>query len=100
MGSPSQVYWQALGCTYWVHWHMVEIIGPSGQEEHEGQEKASALTRNHKLAAGEQPVSWACSFSPQPFCSCTLALWILLVPAVRVRCPGVSRHCGNRLGEQ
>uniref|UniRef100_A0A8B9ZDG7 Cullin-9 n=1 Tax=Buteo japonicus TaxID=224669 RepID=A0A8B9ZDG7_9AVES len=47
---PVQVYWQALGCTYWVHWHMVEIIGPSGQEEHEGQEKVSALTRNHKLA--------------------------------------------------
>ncbi|XP_049689421.1 cullin-9-like isoform X2 [Accipiter gentilis] len=52
---PVQVYWQALGCTYWVHWHMVEIIGPSGQEEHEGQEKASALTRNHKLAAVAQP---------------------------------------------
>uniref|UniRef100_A0A8D0KZZ2 Cullin-9 n=1 Tax=Strix occidentalis caurina TaxID=311401 RepID=A0A8D0KZZ2_STROC len=32
---PVQVYWQALGCTYWVHWHMVEIIGPSGQEEPE-----------------------------------------------------------------
>ncbi|XP_074898454.1 cullin-9-like isoform X1 [Buteo buteo] len=52
---PVQVYWQALGCTYWVHWHMVEIIGPSGQEEHEGQEKVSALTRNHKLAAVAQP---------------------------------------------
>ncbi|XP_009893177.1 PREDICTED: cullin-9-like, partial [Charadrius vociferus] len=52
---PVQVYWQALGCTYWVHWHMVEIIGPSGQEEHEGQEKVSTLTYSHKLAAGEQP---------------------------------------------
>ncbi|XP_042645270.1 cullin-9-like isoform X12 [Tyto alba] len=52
---PVQVYWQALGCTYWVHWHMVEIIGAPGQEEHEGQEKVSLLTRNHKLAAVAQP---------------------------------------------
>ncbi|KAM9297796.1 cullin-9-like [Morus bassanus] len=51
---PVQVYWQALGSTYWVHWHMVEIIGPSGQEEHEGQ-KLSTLTHNHKLAAVAQP---------------------------------------------
>ncbi|XP_074720232.1 cullin-9-like isoform X5 [Strix uralensis] len=52
---PVQVYWQALGCTYWVHWHMVEIIGPSGQEEPEGQEKVSTLARNHKPAAVAQP---------------------------------------------
>ncbi|KAM9564666.1 LOW QUALITY PROTEIN: cullin-9-like [Guaruba guarouba] len=52
---PVQVYWQALGCTYWVHWHMVEIIGSSGHEEREGQEKVSALTHNCKLAAVAQP---------------------------------------------
>ncbi|XP_065487069.1 cullin-9-like isoform X2 [Caloenas nicobarica] len=52
---PVQVHWQALGCTYWVHWHMVEIIGPVGQEEHEGQEKMSALTHNYKLAGVAQP---------------------------------------------
>ncbi|XP_075564412.1 cullin-9 [Pelecanus crispus] len=52
---PVQVYWQALGSTYWVHWHMVEIIGPSGQEEHESREKVSTLTHNHKLAAVAQP---------------------------------------------
>ncbi|XP_030355123.1 cullin-9-like isoform X1 [Strigops habroptila] len=52
---PVQVYWQALGCTYWVHWHMVEIIGPSRQEEHEGQEKVSALAHNCKPAAVAQP---------------------------------------------
>uniref|UniRef100_H0Z2R1 Cullin 9 n=1 Tax=Taeniopygia guttata TaxID=59729 RepID=H0Z2R1_TAEGU len=46
---PVQVYWQALGCTYWVHWHMVEIIGPSEQKELEGQEKVNTLTRNHRL---------------------------------------------------
>ncbi|XP_053917703.1 cullin-9-like isoform X2 [Cuculus canorus] len=52
---PVQVYWQALGCTYWVHWHMVEIIGPLGQEEHEGQEKVSTLAHNRRLAAAAQP---------------------------------------------
>ncbi|XP_075003519.1 cullin-9-like [Calonectris borealis] len=51
---PVQVYWQALGSTYWVHWHMVEIIGPSGQGEHEGQEKVSTLTHSHKLSAAQR----------------------------------------------
>ncbi|XP_068796966.1 cullin-9 isoform X2 [Struthio camelus] len=53
---PVQVYWQALGCTYWVHWHMVEIIGPSGPEEREAQERVSTLTHNRKLAAVAQPL--------------------------------------------
>ncbi|XP_037989219.1 cullin-9 isoform X3 [Motacilla alba alba] len=53
---PVQVYWQALGSTYWVHWHMVEIIGPSEQKELEGQEKVNSLTRNHGLRAGPQPL--------------------------------------------
>ncbi|KAL9864629.1 LOW QUALITY PROTEIN: cullin-9-like [Geothlypis trichas] len=52
---PVQVYWQALGCTYWVHWHMVEIIGPSEQKELVGQEKVNTLTRNHRLRAVPQP---------------------------------------------
>ncbi|KAM6128215.1 cullin-9-like [Pterocles gutturalis] len=50
---PVQVYWQALGCTYWVHWHMVEIIGPAGQDK--GREKVSTLTHYDKLAAVAQP---------------------------------------------
>ncbi|XP_027694231.1 cullin-9-like isoform X2 [Vombatus ursinus] len=25
---PVQVLWQSTGRTYWVHWHMVEILGP------------------------------------------------------------------------
>ncbi|XP_061845052.1 cullin-9-like isoform X2 [Colius striatus] len=58
---PVQVYWQALGCTYWVHWHMVEILGPSRQEEHEDQEKLCALTHNHKLRPAVRP------FPCQPF---------------------------------
>ncbi|KAM7060577.1 cullin-9-like isoform 3-T3 [Acridotheres tristis] len=52
---PVQVYWQALGCMYWVHWHMVEIIGPSEQKELEGQEKVNNLTGNHRLRAVPQP---------------------------------------------
>uniref|UniRef100_A0A670KGT5 Cullin 9 n=1 Tax=Podarcis muralis TaxID=64176 RepID=A0A670KGT5_PODMU len=30
---PIQVYWESLGRTYWVHWHMVEIIGSSGHAD-------------------------------------------------------------------
>ncbi|XP_040409898.1 cullin-9-like isoform X3 [Cygnus olor] len=52
---PVQVYWQALGCTYWVHWHMVEIIGSSGQEEQEGRQRGTTLTNSQKLAAVAQP---------------------------------------------
>ncbi|XP_030303510.1 cullin-9 isoform X1 [Calypte anna] len=52
---PVQVYWQSLGCTYWVHWHMLEIIGPPGQEKREGWEKVSTLTHNHKIARVTQP---------------------------------------------
>ncbi|XP_051648888.1 cullin-9-like isoform X4 [Manacus candei] len=52
---PVQVYWQALGCTYWVHWHMVEMIGPSEQKELEGQEKVNNLTQKHRLRAVAQP---------------------------------------------
>ncbi|XP_045428592.1 cullin-9 isoform X1 [Pipistrellus kuhlii] len=25
---PVQVFWQSMGRTYWVHWHMLEILGP------------------------------------------------------------------------
>uniref|UniRef100_A0A8C4VI08 Cullin-9 n=1 Tax=Gopherus evgoodei TaxID=1825980 RepID=A0A8C4VI08_9SAUR len=40
---PVQVYWQVLGRTYWVHWHMVEIVSSSGQAEREAQEKQNAF---------------------------------------------------------
>uniref|UniRef100_A0A671YJH5 Cullin 7 n=1 Tax=Sparus aurata TaxID=8175 RepID=A0A671YJH5_SPAAU len=39
-GSPPvQVYWNSLSRTYWVHWHMVEILGSgsSSQAEKETQ---------------------------------------------------------------
>lgn len=31
---PSiQVFWQSTGRTYWVHWHMLEILGPEEAAE-------------------------------------------------------------------
>ncbi|XP_062256366.1 cullin-9 isoform X1 [Platichthys flesus] len=56
-GSPPvQVYWNSLSRTYWVHWHMVEILGSgsSTQAEKETQEKASSLTETLKLTAVNQ----------------------------------------------
>ncbi|KAK1791072.1 hypothetical protein P4O66_002114 [Electrophorus voltai] len=56
-GSPPvQVYWNSISRTYWVHWHMVEILGTgsSGQAEKETQEKASSLTETLKLTAVSQ----------------------------------------------
>uniref|UniRef100_A0A3P8YLH1 Cullin 7 n=1 Tax=Esox lucius TaxID=8010 RepID=A0A3P8YLH1_ESOLU len=56
-GSPPvQVYWNSLSRTYWVHWHMVEILGTgtSGQGEKDTQEKASSLTETIKLTAVSQ----------------------------------------------
>ncbi|XP_039889665.1 cullin-9 isoform X2 [Simochromis diagramma] len=56
-GSPPvQVYWNSLSRTYWVHWHMVEILGSgsSSQAEKETQEKASSLTETLKLSAVSQ----------------------------------------------
>ncbi|XP_076018813.1 cullin-9 isoform X2 [Genypterus blacodes] len=56
-GSPPvQVYWNSLSRTYWVHWHMVEILGTGGvsQAEKETQEKASTLTETLKLTAASQ----------------------------------------------
>uniref|UniRef100_A0A8C6VIM4 Cullin 7 n=1 Tax=Naja naja TaxID=35670 RepID=A0A8C6VIM4_NAJNA len=51
---PVQVLWQSTGQTYWVHWHMIEIIGSREQnEEDAAQEKVSSLTENLKLPTGE-----------------------------------------------
>uniref|UniRef100_A0A8C6VE26 Cullin 7 n=1 Tax=Naja naja TaxID=35670 RepID=A0A8C6VE26_NAJNA len=40
---PVQVYWESLGRTYWVHWHMIEIVGSSRNAEQKAQEKVSTL---------------------------------------------------------
>uniref|UniRef100_A0A8D2L9A9 Cullin 9 n=1 Tax=Varanus komodoensis TaxID=61221 RepID=A0A8D2L9A9_VARKO len=41
---PVQVYWEYLGRTYWVHWHMIEIVGSARHAEQKAQEKLSSLT--------------------------------------------------------
>ncbi|XP_032876612.1 cullin-9 isoform X2 [Amblyraja radiata] len=53
---PVQVFWHQLNRTYWVHWHMIEIIGDgsSGHVEKESQEKASTLAENLKLTTVAQ----------------------------------------------
>uniref|UniRef100_A0A4W3JLD0 Cullin 7 n=1 Tax=Callorhinchus milii TaxID=7868 RepID=A0A4W3JLD0_CALMI len=53
---PVQVFWHQLNRTYWVHWHMIEIIedGWNGQVDKESQEKASSLTENLKLTTVTQ----------------------------------------------
>ncbi|XP_053316090.1 cullin-9 [Spea bombifrons] len=47
---PVQVLWRSTGRTYWVHWHMLEIVSSGSKTEEDGQEKASSLTENLKLS--------------------------------------------------
>uniref|UniRef100_G1KZ36 Uncharacterized protein n=1 Tax=Anolis carolinensis TaxID=28377 RepID=G1KZ36_ANOCA len=42
---PLQVYWESLGRTYWVHWHMVEIVDSSRCADQEAQKMVSSLTQ-------------------------------------------------------
>ena len=37
-----QVFWQSTGRTYWVHWHMLEILGP---EEATGDSASAAVEK-------------------------------------------------------
>lgn len=49
------MYWNSLSRTYWVHWHMVEILGGGGggsQADKEMQENVPTLTDTVKLSAG------------------------------------------------
>eukprot|EP00079_Xenopus_tropicalis_P031814 XP_017945585.1 PREDICTED: cullin-9 isoform X1 [Xenopus tropicalis] len=46
---PVQVLWSSTGRTYWVHWHMVQIIGSGEQAEEDIQEKVPTLTDNLKV---------------------------------------------------
>uniref|UniRef100_A0A670KC88 Cullin 7 n=1 Tax=Podarcis muralis TaxID=64176 RepID=A0A670KC88_PODMU len=50
---PIQVYWESLGRTYWVHWHMVEIIGSSGHADEKAQEKLTSLTASLRRDTGK-----------------------------------------------
>lgn len=44
---PHQVFWQSTGRTYWVHWHMLEILGP----EETAEDTASAAAEEGAGAA-------------------------------------------------
>lgn len=71
--SCVQVYWNSLSRTYWVHWHMVEILdsGSSSQSEKDSQEKASSLAETLKLTAGTPSSS---SAPPLPLLMVTLSV--------------------------
>lgn len=50
---PHQVFWQSTGRTYWVHWHMLEILG---SEETAGDMASAAVEKGAgatTLGAGE-----------------------------------------------
>uniref|UniRef100_A0A3Q2YBN8 Uncharacterized protein n=1 Tax=Hippocampus comes TaxID=109280 RepID=A0A3Q2YBN8_HIPCM len=70
-GSPPvQVYWNALCRTYWVHWHMLEIVagaGNNGPDAKDAADKASSLTRTIRLAAGKHLASVSPSSSQSTF---------------------------------
>ncbi|XP_060045824.1 cullin-9 isoform X2 [Erinaceus europaeus] len=44
---PVQVFWQSTGRTYWVHWHMLEILGP----EEAVEDTAPAAVKKEEEAA-------------------------------------------------
>ncbi|XP_036024179.1 cullin-9 [Onychomys torridus] len=53
---PVQVFWQSTGRTYWVHWHMLEILGP---EETPGHSASAAVEkREGATALGTAFPSW------------------------------------------
>ncbi|XP_069624318.1 cullin-9 isoform X1 [Ranitomeya imitator] len=57
---PVQVLWRSTGRTYWVHWHMVEIISCGDQPEENNPEKASLFGDSAKVP----PVAPALSGKP------------------------------------
>uniref|UniRef100_A0A8C6MUD1 Cullin-9 n=1 Tax=Mus spicilegus TaxID=10103 RepID=A0A8C6MUD1_MUSSI len=53
---PVQVFWQSTGRTYWVHWHMLEILGP---EEATGDSASATVEKGAGAAVlGTVCPSW------------------------------------------
>ncbi|XP_023575510.1 cullin-9 isoform X3 [Octodon degus] len=53
---PVQVFWQSTGRTYWVYWHMLEILGP---EEATGDAASAAMEKREGAAVlGTALPSW------------------------------------------
>uniref|UniRef100_A0A2K6UQ83 Cullin 9 n=1 Tax=Saimiri boliviensis boliviensis TaxID=39432 RepID=A0A2K6UQ83_SAIBB len=53
---PVQVFWQSTGRTYWVHWHMLEILGP--EEATEDKASAAVVKRAGAPVLGTGFPSW------------------------------------------
>uniref|UniRef100_A0A8C7AZL3 Cullin 9 n=1 Tax=Neovison vison TaxID=452646 RepID=A0A8C7AZL3_NEOVI len=51
---PVQVFWQSTGRTYWVHWHMLEILGP----EEAAEDAASGAVEKGGVGMGCTLPSW------------------------------------------
>uniref|UniRef100_A0A3Q3ELG6 Cullin 7 n=1 Tax=Kryptolebias marmoratus TaxID=37003 RepID=A0A3Q3ELG6_KRYMA len=55
-GSPPvQVYWNSLARTYWVHWHMVEILGSGSSSQSE--KETSFCSSYSTLTPPQSPIS-------------------------------------------
>ena len=49
-----QVLWQSTGRTYWMHWHVLEIVGFGDEwEDPAAQEKEHSLIESFNLDTGE-----------------------------------------------
>lgn len=80
-----QVYWESLGRTYWVHWHMIEIAGSSGQVEQKAHEKLTSLTETLRQHAGKTVLGCYCTkFCGKVCCSLSsyVGLLCLLIPCL------------------
>nr|XP_030726527.1 cullin-9 isoform X2 [Globicephala melas] len=53
---PVQVFWQSTGRTYWVHWHMLEILGP--EETAEDMASAAVAKGSGTAVLGTALPSW------------------------------------------
>ncbi|XP_036724842.1 cullin-9 isoform X2 [Balaenoptera musculus] len=53
---PVQVFWQSTGRTYWVHWHMLEILGP--EETAEDMASAAVEKGSGATVLGTALPSW------------------------------------------
>uniref|UniRef100_A0A5F8GSX7 Cullin 9 n=1 Tax=Monodelphis domestica TaxID=13616 RepID=A0A5F8GSX7_MONDO len=52
---PVQVLWQSTGRTYWVHWHMVEILGPVTEDKVAAEPEKGTGSSGPQLGRGMPP---------------------------------------------
>ena len=65
---PHQVFWRSTGRTYWVHWHMLEILGfeedienmVEAADEYQGAAVSAAVgTGEPREEAGVSSEQWS-----------------------------------------